>query len=198
MCFLSFQEVLYSYPDGWFFAIFQKSESVDINLHEFANQTCNSFTINPVVCKSVSKDSCSTKEVKLDQKVTNYKKDNRVRCNNYMKCYRKQPEVKAKNNAYMQKYRAKTYSELDLNERGKLEIRKRNENQRNDLEIKFTMKRKSQSINSSSDTYYADENIKRPKQEIRKRSSQTSSEVKERKKLYMRAYRLKKKIQIVV
>ena len=55
------------------------------------------------------------------------------------------------------------------------------------------MKRKSQSINSSSDTYYADENIKRPKQEIRKRSSQTSSEVKERKKLYMRAYRLKKK-----
>ena len=54
------------------------------------------------------------------------------------------------------------------------------------------MKRKSQSINSSSDTYYADENIKRPKQEIRKRSSQTS-EVKERKKLYMRAYRLKKK-----
>ena len=45
-----------------------------------------------------------------------------------MKCYRKQPEVKAKNNAYMQKYRAKTYSELDLNERGKLEIRKRNEN----------------------------------------------------------------------
>lgn len=93
----------------------------------------------------------------------------------------------------MQKYRAKTYSELDLNERGKLEIRKRNENQRNDLVIKFTMKRKSQSINSSSDTYYADENIKRPKQEIRKRSSQTSSEVKERKKLYMRVYRLKKK-----
>ena len=87
-----------------------------------------------------------------------------------MKCYRKQPEVKAKNNAYMQKYRAKTYSELDLNERGKLEIRKRNENQRNDLVIKFTMKRKSQSINSSSGTYYADENIKRPKQEVRKRS----------------------------
>ena len=55
------------------------------------------------------------------------------------------------------------------------------------------MKRKSQSINSSNDTYYADENIKRFKQEIRKRSSQTSSEVKERKKLYMRAYRLKKK-----
>ena len=27
-----------------------------------------------------------------------------------------------KNNAYMQKYRAKTYTELDLNERGKLEI----------------------------------------------------------------------------
>ena len=92
----------------------------------------------------------------------------------------------------------KTYSELDLNERGKLEILKRNENQRNDLVIKFTMKRKSQSINSSSDTYYADENIKRPKQEIRKRSSQTSSEVKERKKLYMRAFRLKKKIQMVV
>ena len=45
------------------------------------------------------------------------------------------------------------------------------------------MKRRSQSINSSSDTYYADENIKRPKQEIRKRSSQTSSEVKERKKV---------------
>ena len=45
------------------------------------------------------------------------------------------------------------------------------------------MKRKSQSINSSSDTYYADENIKRPKQEIRKRSSQTSTEVKERKKV---------------
>ena len=153
--FLSFQEVLYScYPDGWFFAIFQKSESVDINLHESANQTCNSFTINPVVCKSVLKDSCGTKEVKLDQKVTSYKKDDRVKCNNYMKCYRKQPEVKAKNKAYMQKYRAKTYSELDLNERGKLEIRKRNENQRNDLVIKFTMKRKSQSINSSSDTYY--------------------------------------------
>ena len=40
--FLSFQEVLYSYPDGCFFAIFQKSESVDINLHESANQvsTC--------------------------------------------------------------------------------------------------------------------------------------------------------------
>ena len=80
------------------------SESVDINLHESANQTCNSFTINPVVCKSVSKDSCSKKEVKLDQNVTSYKKDNRVKCNNYMKCYRKQPEVKAKNNAYMQKY----------------------------------------------------------------------------------------------
>ena len=66
----------------FFFAISQKSESVDINLHESANQTCNSFTINPVVCKSVSKDSCSTKEVKLDQKVTSYKKDNRVKCNN--------------------------------------------------------------------------------------------------------------------
>ena len=82
-----------------------------------------------------------------------------------MKCYRKQPEVKAKNNAYIQKYRAKTYSELDLNERGKLEIHKRNENQRNDLKIKFTMKPKSQSINSSNDKYYANENIKRLKQE---------------------------------
>ena len=40
--FLSFQEVLYSHLDGCFFAIFQKSESVDINLHESANQvsTC--------------------------------------------------------------------------------------------------------------------------------------------------------------
>ena len=63
----------------------------------------------------------------------------------------KTARFKAKNNAYMQKYRAKTYSELDLRERGKLEIRKRNENQRNDLVIKFTMKRKSQ--------YYADETL---------------------------------------
>ena len=146
--FLSFQEVSYScYPDGWFFAIFQKSESVDINFHESANQTCNSFTINPVVCKSRQISfkrllQYERSEVRSDQKVTSYKKDNRVKCNNYMKCYRKQPEVKAKNKAYMQKYRAKTYSELDLKERGKLEIRKRNENQRNDLVIKFTMKRK--------------------------------------------------------
>ena len=45
------------------------------------------------------------------------------------------------------------------------------------------MKRKSQSIKSSSESYYLDENIKRPKQEIRKRSPQKSSEVKERKKV---------------
>ena len=44
------------------------------------------------------------------------------------------------------------------------------------------MKRKSQSIKSSSESYYLDENIKRPKQEIRKRSPQKSSEVKERNK----------------
>ena len=55
------------------------------------------------------------------------------------------------------------------------------------------MKRKSRSVSSLSDTYYADENIKRSKEKIRRRSSQKSSEMKERTKLYMRAYRFKKK-----
>ena len=75
--------------------------------------------LNPVVCKS-QKDSCSTKEVKLDQRIISYKKENRV-------------EVKAKNNAYMQKYRAKTNSDLDVvNKRDNLEVCIRIEYQRND------------------------------------------------------------------
>ena len=51
------------------------------------------------------------------------------------------------------------------------------------------MKRKSRSVSSLSDTYYADENIERPKKKIRRQSSQKSSKMKERTKLYMRAYR---------
>ena len=75
--------------------------------------------LNPVVCKS-QKDSCSTKEVKLDQRIISYKKENRV-------------EVKVKNNAYMQKRRAKTNSELDVvNKRDNLEVCIRIEYQRND------------------------------------------------------------------
>lgn len=75
--------------------------------------------LNPVVCKS-QKDSCSTKEMKLDQRIVSYKKENRV-------------EVNAKNNAYMQKHRAKTNSELDVvNKRDNLEVCNRIECQRND------------------------------------------------------------------
>lgn len=59
--------------------------------------------------------------------------------------------------------------------------------------INFKMKRKSRNVSSLSDTYYADENIKGSKKKIRRRSSQKSSEMKERTKLYMRAYRFKKK-----
>ena len=55
------------------------------------------------------------------------------------------------------------------------------------------MKRKSRSVSSLSDTYCADENIKGSKKKIRRRSSQKSSEMKERTQLYMRAYRFKKK-----
>ena len=74
--------------------------------------------LNPV-CKS-QKDSCSTKEMKLDQRIVSYKKENRV-------------EVNAKNNAYMQKHRAKTNSELDVvNKRDNLEVCNRIECQRND------------------------------------------------------------------
>ena len=59
-------------------------------------------------------------EVKLDQRIISYKKENRV-------------EVKAKNNAYMQKYRAKTNSELDVvNKRDNLEVCNRIEYKRND------------------------------------------------------------------
>ena len=77
--------------------------------------------LNPVVCKS-QKDSCSTitKELKLDQRIVSYKKENRF-------------EVNAKNNAYMQKHRAKTNSELDVvNKRDNLEVCNRIEYQRND------------------------------------------------------------------
>ena len=74
--------------------------------------------LNPV-CKS-QKDSCSTKEMKLDQRIVSYKKENRA-------------EVNAKNNAYMQKHRAKTNSELDVvNKRDNLEVCNRIECQRND------------------------------------------------------------------
>lgn len=59
--------------------------------------------------------------------------------------------------------------------------------------INCKMKRKSRSVSSLSDTYYADENIKRSKKKIRRRSSQKFSEMKERTKLYMRAYRFKEK-----
>ena len=54
-------------------------------------------------------------------------------------------------------------------------------------------KRKSRSVSSLSDTCYADENIKRSKKKIRRRSSQKSSEMKERTKLYMRPTGLRKK-----
>ena len=77
------------------------------------------YVLNPVVCKS-QKDSCSTKEVKLDQRIISYKKENRV-------------EVKAKNNAYIEKHRAITNSELDVvNKRDNLEVCIRIEYQRND------------------------------------------------------------------
>lgn len=59
--------------------------------------------------------------------------------------------------------------------------------------INCKMKRKSRSVSSLSDTYYADENIKRSKKKIRRRSSQKFSEMKERTKLYMRACRFKEK-----
>lgn len=75
--------------------------------------------LNPVVCKS-QKDSSSTKEMKLDQRIVSYKKENRF-------------EVNAKNNAYMQKHRAKINSELDVvNKRDNLEVCIRIEYQRND------------------------------------------------------------------
>ena len=52
-------------------------------------------------------------EVKVEQKSTGSTKGYKVGFNNYMKCYKKQPEVKAKNNAYMQKYR-RTFKRLNL------------------------------------------------------------------------------------
>ena len=58
--------------------------------------------------------------MKLDQRIVSYKKENRS-------------EVNAKNNAYMQKHRAKINSELDVvNKRDNLEVCIRIEYQRND------------------------------------------------------------------
>lgn len=116
-CFSPLQELLYNYCDGWFFAIFQKSECLDINLHDTANQISSGFSRNPIVCESVSKEACSINELKVEQKAKSFKKGDTVGFNNYMKCYRKQPEVKAKNNAYMQKYRHKSNTELDLKQK---------------------------------------------------------------------------------
>lgn len=130
-------------------------------------------------------------EVKVEQKGTSYRKGDRVGFNNYMKCYRKQPEVKAKHNAYMRKYRRKSNTELDLNKSDNLEVRKENEEQRNDS-VNYAMKWKSGSI-SSTDTYHADEKVKQAKCEKMKQYSQ-KAEGKKKHKLYMREYRLRKKI----
>lgn len=169
-CFSSLQELLYSYSDGWFFAIFQKSESLDISLCKTANQTPSDLTINQFACASVSKEGSSMNEVKVEQKSTGCTKRYKVGVNNYMKCYKKRPEVKAKNNAfYMQKYRRtfKSKTQLDLNKSNNLELCKDSENQTNDS-INFVMKRKSE-VNSSTDTYCADKEVKRAK--LKKRNS---------------------------
>ena len=190
-CFSFLQEVLYSYPDGWFFAVFQKSECLDINLHETANRTSSGFSINPTVRESVSKEGCSMNELEVERKGTSYRKGGIVGFNNYMKSYRKRPEVKAKQNAYIRKYRLKSNTELDSNKSNNLEVCKENEPQRNDS-VNYVIKRKSGSI-SSTDTHHADEKVKRAKCEKMKQYSQ-KAEVKEKHKLYMREYRLQRKI----
>lgn len=108
-----------------------------------------------------------------------------------MKCYRKQPEVKAKNNAYMQKYRHKSNTELDLNKIDNFKVCKEINDQRNGS-VNYTIKRKSGSI-FSTETYHADEKVKRAKLEKKKQYSQ-KPEVKKKNKLYMRDYRARKKI----
>ena len=192
-CFLSLQELLYSYSDGWFFAMFQKSECLDVSLHKTANQTLDGLTINQFACASVSKERCSVNEVNVEQKSTGCKKGYKVGFNNYIKCYNKRPEVKAKNNAYMRKYRRtfKSKTQLNLNKSDNLELCKDSENQTNDS-VNYAMKRKSEFF-SSTDTYQADKQVKRAKLEKKKQYSQ-KPEVKEKNKLYMRNYRLQKKI----
>ena len=83
-CFSSLQELLYNYCDGWFFAIFQKSECLDINLHYTANQISRDFSRNPIVCESVSKEACSINELKEEQNAKSFKKRDTVGFNNYM------------------------------------------------------------------------------------------------------------------
>ena len=112
-----------------------------------------------------------------------------------MKCYKKRTEVKAKNNAYMQKYRGtftcKSKTRLDLNKRDNLELSKDSENQTN-VSIIYVMKRKSE-VFSATDTYCADKQVKRAKLEKKKQYLQ-KPEVKEKNKLYMQHYRLQEKI----
>ena len=192
-CFSSLQELLYSYSGGWFFAIFQKSECLDVSLHKTANQTLDGLTINQFACASVSKEGCSVNEVNVEQKSTGCRKGYKVGFNNYIKCYKKRPEVKAKNNAYMRKYSRtfKSKTQLNLNKSDNLELCKDSENQTNDS-VNYVMKRKSE-VFSSTDTYHADKQVKRAKLEKKKQYSQ-KPEVKEKNKLYMRNYRLQKKI----
>lgn len=109
-------------------------------------------------------------ELKVERKGTSYRKGDIVGFNNYMKCYRKQPEVKAKQNAYMPKYRLHSNTELDSNKPDNLEVCKENEPQRNDS-VNYVIKRKSGSI-SSTDTHHADEKVKRAKCEKMKQYSQ--------------------------
>ena len=132
-------------------------------------------------------------EVNVEQKSTGCKKGYKVGFNNYIKCYRKRPEVKAKNNAYMRKYRRtfKSKTQPNLNKSDNLELCKDSENQKNDS-VNYAVKRKSE-VFSSTDTYHADKQVKRAKLEKKKQYSQ-KPEVKEKNKLYMRNYRLQKKI----